>query len=232
MYGTDNYNFFMAVIKFLNDFFNLIYENFCLVCNTPCEKLTICSVCESDFIERKQNCTKSFNEITVYSWGLYSGKLRDGIIELKNGKKKLAGYFSYRLVKFWNELPDEIKKKDYLVIPVPSHKKRIKERGYCQSSLIANEFAKSTGYHFSKDCVIRTKETLYMNSLNNINERVSNIKNAFKITKKLNQNKNILIIDDILTSGSTLCELSKTILKDFPNTNLIGLTVSSGDTYS
>lgn len=222
----------MAIIKFLSDFFNLVYENSCLVCNIPCEKLVICHTCESGFTERKQNYTKSFKEITVYSWGLYSGKLREGIIELKNGKKNLANYFSLRLVEFWTSLPEEIKSKDYLVVPVPSHKKRIRERGYCQSSLIASKFAKSIGYSFSKDFITRKKETLHMNSLNNIDERVSNIKNAFKITDKPSQSKNILIIDDILTSGSTLCELSKTILEDFPEANLIGLTVSSGDTYN
>ena len=71
-----------------------------------------------------------------------------------------------------------------------------------------------------------------MNSLTSLNERVKNIKDAFKIISEEPIEKDILIIDDILTSGSTLRELARTIKEKYPKKNLIGLTVSAGDTYS
>lgn len=209
---------------------DLLYENSCLICNKSSKTNQVCSICENSFIQREENNLKSFPEIKVYSWGLYDGKLRQGIISLKAGKRKLANYFSKKLFDFWDSL-NEMKDKNYLVIPVPSHKKRIKERGYCQSTLIAKSFANSTDQNFLGDFVIRTKETKHMNNLENVNERLENIKDAFYIKDLGFEEKNILIIDDILTSGSTMCELARTIHKKYPEINLTGLTIASGDKY-
>ena len=215
----------------LSKIVSLIYENSCLICNQSSGVALVCKACEKEFVERKENYIKIFDKVTAYSWALYDGKLRTGILELKAGKKKLANYFGEKLVNFWNKIPEKIKNTDYMVIPVPSHKKRIKERGYCQSSLIASKFAESFGMKFSNGLVRRIKETKYMNSLKDINERQENIKNAFDISKQDIEVKNILIIDDILTSGSTLCELAKTIHAKYPDINLTALTIASGDTY-
>lgn len=218
--------------KFLTKLVNLIYENACLICDEPSKNMEICSNCENSFQDRKNNYLKIFPEITVYSWGLYDGKLRDGILKLKGGKKKLASYLGKKLYDFWSWLPTETKDIDYLVIPIPSHKKRIKERGYCQATLIAQEFASKAQKKFSNNLVIRKKETSLMNNLKNVKERKNNIRDAFCVTGQEPREKNILIIDDILTSGSTICELARTILEKYTQINLVGLTVASGDTYN
>ena len=217
--------------SFFNKLTELIFENSCLICNKTSKDFVVCGNCESDFVERKQNYIKYFQGITVLSWGLYNGQLREGILKLKGGKKELATYFSKKLIEFWIKIPEQIKHKDYVVIPVPSHKKRIKERGFCQSTLIANKFAKSSKKDFSGQFILRTKETKFMNSLQDINERIKNIKNAFKVREQIPKGKDILIIDDILTSGSTMCEVARTIHEKYPEINLVGLTVASGDTY-
>lgn len=210
---------------------DLLYENSCLICNEASKASLVCKKCEQDFIERKNNHIKRFEEITVFSWGLYEGRLREGIISLKAGKRKLADYFTNKLTVFWNKLNKDVKYKDYLVIPMPSHNKRIRERGYCQSTLIAKHFAESLNFNFSNQFATRIKETLFMNNLLNINERIENIKGAFKITDENPKENNILIIDDILTSGTTICELARAIHTKYPDKNLIGLTIASGDTY-
>ena len=219
------------MLRLLRNLTNLIYENSCLICNKGTKDLTVCKVCEKDFKERNENSTKYLELITVYSFGYYESKLRQGIINLKNGKKDLAKYFAGILKLFWKK-SNNIHQNDYLVIPVPSHKKRIKERGYCQASFIGEEFAQQLGYDFSNKFVIREKETAYMNSLENITERKKNIKNAFKVIKNNKSLNNILIIDDILTSGNTMCEIAKTIKQLYPDVNLVGLTIASGDTYT
>lgn len=220
------------MLKQLRQMVNLLYENSCLICNTSSKESLVCSTCENDFTERQENYAKSLQGITVFSWGMYDDKLRQGILQLKNGKKKLASYFSNILLNFWIKKLNQINHIKYLVIPVPSHKKRIRERGYCQSSLIASDFANYMGLDFSNKFVVRTKETLFMNSLSDISERIENVKNAFQATNEISKEKNILIIDDILTSGSTMCELARTIHKKYPEVNLVGLTVASGDTYN
>lgn len=210
---------------------SLIYENSCSICKGASKNFIVCKDCEKSFTQRKKTNYKTFEEITVYTWGVYEDRLRQGIIELKAGKRILSKYFSKKLSDFWKTLPQKATNINYLVIPVPSHKKRIKERGYCQSTLIAKDFAESVNQRFADDFVKRTKETKHMNSLENISERLKNIKDAFSVTDSKPEEKNILVVDDILTSGSTMCELARTIHKKYPGINLIGLTIASGDVY-
>lgn len=214
----------------LKTFVDLLFENYCLICGESSKQNIICSTCKNSFV-LKGNYQKSFKDTTVYTWGHYDGNLRNGIIALKSGKKKLAKYFAKCLANFWKELPVSIRNKEYIVIPIPSHKQRIKERGYCQTTLIAKDFTNETGLSLLAGSIIRDKKTKYMNSLNNIHERKENIKDAFKIISPIN-GENVLIIDDILTSGSTLSEIAKTIHKQNPKANIIGLTVAAGDKFS
>ncbi len=211
---------------------NLLYENACCICSNPCQGYSVCEFCENNFVIRDDNYLKQVDDFFVFSWAYYDGKLRQGIINLKNGKKKLANYLGYKLVELWEKMSLQIPNKNIMVIPVPSHKHRVKERGYCQSSLIADVFAKKLGLAFSKDLVIRRKKTKFMNSLINIKERKENIDNAFKLVNPIPENiKHIILVDDILTSGSTLSELARTIYRDYSDINLIGVTVASGDKY-
>ncbi len=220
------------MLKIFAKFLDLIFENSCLICNESCGQDFICKNCENSFTLRdKNNDIKHFKEITVYSWGMYDGRLREGIIALKSGKKRLADFFAKELIDFWNSLSKEIRNKNYIIHPIPSHKKRIKERGYCQTTLISKRFAQMAGLSFSDDLILRKKQTKFMNGLNNLSERKENIKGAFKIINPINT-KNILIIDDILTSGSTLCEVAKTIHQYNLDVNILGLTVAAGDKYN
>lgn len=209
---------------------DLLFENYCLICGESSGQNIICANCKNNFVI-KSNYQKSFKDITIYTWGRYDGSLRNGIIALKSGKKKLAKYFAKCLVDFWKGLPDTVRNKEYIVIPMPSHKQRIKERGYCQTTLIAKDFTNEIGLTLQTNFVIRNKRTKYMNSLNNIHERKENIKDAFKIIDPINE-ENILIIDDILTSGSTLNEIARIIHKQNSKANIIGLTIAAGDRYS
>ena len=223
------------MLKFFEKFIDSLYDDTCLICNKVSHKTVVCRACEESFNIRGPNqMRKNLQGITVYSWGIYEGSLRDGILKLKGGKRNLAEFFTKKLTAFWTKLPKEITSKDFTVIPVPSHKKRIKERGYCQTTLIADLLSKQIGYNFRNNIVIRTKETKYMNALNNINERIQNIQDAFKVTSDFSEEnvKNILVIDDIVTSGSTMNELVKTIQKQNQGINLVGLTIASGDTYN
>ena len=215
----------------LKEFLDLIYENSCLICKQSSSKDLVCHQCENSFIQRELNYNKTFNDLTIYSWGLYEGKLRDGIIQLKSGKKKLAKYFALKLADFWSKVKKNSDLNNYVVIPIPSHKKRIRERGYCQTSLIASNFAGELKINYLDKFITRNKETSFMNKLDSINDRKKNIENAFKLTDLKPESKNIILIDDILTSGSTMCELGKTIKQKYPHIELIGLTVASGDKY-
>jgi len=206
---------------------NLLFENTCPVCRNGCADLIICNSCERNLEVRKDLYIKELEGIKIYSWGLYDGNLRQAIISLKNGKKELSSLFANKLIDFWKSV-NKSNLNNFLVIQVPSHRKRIKERGYCQTTLISEHFAKNLSYFFSSSHIARKKETNFMNKLN-LEGRIENIKNAFEVVKPLENNLKIIIIDDIFTSGSTMQEIERTIHKEYPNVELIGLTVAAGD---
>ena len=103
--------------------------------------------------------------------------------------------------------------KDFIVIPIPLHPDRLKERGFNQSELIAEIFSRKTKTILERNNLKRIKLTKNQAELKNIEEREENIKNCFKLNnpEKI-KNKNIAIVDDVFTTGSTMNEAVK-ILK-------------------
>jgi len=103
--------------------------------------------------------------------------------------------------------------KNFIVIPIPLHPDRIKERGFNQSELIAKIFVNKTGASLSMNNLMRVKATKNQAELKNINERIANIENCFALSNpKEVENKDIVLVDDVFTSGSTMSEAVK-ILK-------------------
>lgn len=111
--------------------------------------------------------------------------------------------------------------KDYIknydaVSFVPLGKNRLLERGYNQSEIIAETISKIINIKLIDDIIYRKKETKALSSLNSKTERLNMIKNAFIVNYDYNdysEKINLLIIDDVFTTGSTLNEISKEIKK-------------------
>ncbi len=95
-----------------------------------------------------------------------------------------------------------------ILVPVPISKKRMKERGYNQAFILADGISKNLGISCIKDVLIRNIDTKPQNLLGPY-ERIENVKNAFSINNKylkMIKNKNVVIIDDIFTTGATINE--------------------------
>ncbi|MCI8636957.1 MAG: ComF family protein, partial [Clostridia bacterium] len=102
------------------------------------------------------------------------------------------------------------------IIPVPISKKRRKERGYNQSELIAKEMAKNLGIEYNTDCLFKVKNIVEQSKLNK-EERQKNIQGVYELHKQNKlQNKKILLIDDIYTTGSTVNECCKILKQASP----------------
>jgi ComF family protein len=100
-----------------------------------------------------------------------------------------------------------------LVVPVPLHLKRLKERGFNQSGLLAGEFARKIKAPVSFDIIVRKNQTRPQTRLKR-GERLKNVKGAFEISdKKRVRDRRILLVDDVFTTGTTLNECART-LKD------------------
>lgn len=112
-----------------------------------------------------------------------------------------------------------------ILIPVPLHKKRFKERGFNQSELLAKCLSEGTGQTVVSAAMIRKKYTLPQVDLK-MNERKANIRDAFYCADPaLVKNKNVILVDDVLTTGSTMAECAK-VLKAAGAERIWGLSLA------
>ena len=98
-----------------------------------------------------------------------------------------------------------------LLLPVPLHAKRLRQRGYNQALELARPIANSFGLPIDTSSCMRRKATTEQVGLS-AKKRKSNIKDAFEITGDF-RNKHVAIIDDVMTTGSTVSELSQQLLQ-------------------
>ena len=133
---------------------------------------------------------------------VYDDLTRASIAGFKyNGRKEYAEYYAVDIIRHLGAFIEHCRPD--ILIPVPISEKRRKKRGYNQSELIADRISERTGIPVSSDAVIRIKDTRPMKELSR-EERVKNLKGAFKIGCVDVQWKNALVVDDIYTTGSTV----------------------------
>jgi len=157
------------------------------------------------------------------SWGIYEGKLREIIRSYKfMGERSLA----YDLSGFLFELLDREFSDiefDYM-IPVPSHRKRRKERGFDHIETLCLQLSQKTGIELVSAEKIRNTPSQKGLSLD---QRRRNLKGVFRIhvPEKLNEKK-VLIVDDICTTGTTISELAITAKKSARVRYIAAVTVA------
>ena len=116
-----------------------------------------------------------------------------------------------------------------ILIPIPLSKKRYRERGYNQAELICREIIHLTpALTLEKNILIKTKETEHQARIKDRNARLKNIISSFAVkNENINKikNRNIILIDDITTTGATLLEAKK-VLKKAGAGKVIAFTVA------
>lgn len=198
--------------------FEILYPKQCLICG-KLKQDTICSKCYNTLkteakIENYNN--KSFNEhLYIFK---YEGKIRNLIIDYKFNDKPYLNELFAKIILKNEKICRKIKKYD-IIIPVPIHKKRKKERGYNQSELIVTKLAENLKIELGTDCLIKQKNTLPQSTLSK-KERQENAKQVYKIQNKQKiENKKIILLDDIYTTGNTTEECSKILKQNRSKTN-------------
>ena len=127
----------------------------------------------------------------------FDGVIRQAIHQLKyRNLRALAKLLQDYLAT--SPMPGEV------LVPVPLHRKRLRERGYNQSSLLAKELGKLTSLPVVDDCLIRQRHAPPQAKTSTVAERRSNVTNAFTCRDHRLRDKPVLLIDDVSTSGATL----------------------------
>ncbi|MBT7082389.1 MAG: ComF family protein [Chloroflexi bacterium] len=90
-----------------------------------------------------------------------------------------------------------------VLVPVPLHSSRLRERGYNQSELICRELGKLCNLLFEKKSLVRTQHTKSQTALNR-DQRADNVKDVFACKDDIFKGKRVLLIDDVCTTGATL----------------------------
>jgi len=144
------------------------------------------------------------------AFGLYTGTLRKAIHLLKFGKRTglarpLGALSRLAFSRFWDkDLVD-------LLIPVPLHIKRLRERGFNQSFLLIKEWVREEGIACDTGILRRVRQTRPHSELSR-KERISNVRGAFKLTRPEKvKDRTVILVDDVYTTGATVNECARLI---------------------
>ena len=164
------------------------------------------------------------NSIAIFS---YKKKLiKQAIWSLKfKNNTKMSKLFSQIIYDYLIEELAELKLSNNfdnpILIPIPISSGKKRERGYNQTELIAseiNKLDKNNSFEYRKNILKKTKNTLPQSRTKNKKEREENLKGCFKVVMpKLVKNRNIILLDDVITTGATLNEAKKTLRQHSPN---------------
>jgi len=126
--------------------------------------------------------------------------LREAVHALKyNGRTVLSGPLGGLMASYWmeNPLPADV------IVPVPLHVARLRERGYNQSALLAREMARRVGLAMDERTLIRRRATSPQVELNVV-QRKENVRDAFHCSGNGLTGRQVLLVDDVCTTGATL----------------------------
>lgn len=213
----------------LDELKNILFQNkdLCYLCKNKTENLSyICRDCYEnlEIINGESKVEFKYMSRSYYSLA-YNRFIRDQLSDYKfNGKSYLYKPFGEIMVNTAREMgiQDEID----LIMFVPSHRRKEAIRGYNQAELLGDYISKALKKPLSKKNLVKVKSTKEQSALNKLDRRL-NLKESFQIRDKEEiKGKNILLIDDIITTGVTLEELSKILLNSGAR-KIVGLTLTS-----
>jgi len=235
--------------NFLNNLINLIYPKRCVVCKSYIsnkdKQRFICDLCQSNIKKNvppfckycsrhiedgificKECKDKTFYFDEAFSSCMYEGVIRELIHQFKyNGKDYLGKFLAGLLIEFINTYKLPVKDFDF-VIPVPLYSSKLRQREYNQALILAGYIAEEFKIKLLKDALYKIRNTASQTELDS-QKRWENVSECFRTNPKISfKDKNILIIDDILTTGATTSEVAK-VLKSAGTRKITVLVLAS-----
>ena len=207
-----------------------IKEPFCQTCGHPLnpsaslpEKVFSCDNCPDDVKFRKARAIAYYDSVVGTAVKLLKYQ----------SKTIMAAPLADLMVEVMPELLD-VQDYDY-IIPVPIHKKKMRKRGYNQMELIGRRLSTKTGIPLELRSLAKSVNTPPQRGLD-AEDRQKNIKDSFEVSDRSKiEGKRILLIDDVMTTGATVSECAKVLLKDgkvrYTDIYVLTRAVQSSDFY-
>jgi len=234
---------------------DILFPPICVNCKKPLDKnensickkclskiqlnnTLFCPVCRARLPENKKICHFDCHYL-LGAAGNYDDLILQNLIQSFKYKsvKSLAPVLSELLIKYFNSLnplatrdlakPDKfyILNPSTIVVPIPLHPRRERERGFNQAKLITKNLVEKLNLEFC-DALVRLKNTKSQAQARDTEERAKNVKDCFKIIHpELVKEKNIILVDDVFTSGATINEAVK-ILKQNGAKKILALVIA------
>jgi len=224
---------------------SLIYKDGCVICGCSKDDAVLCKSCAKT-VEFLSPFAHSMTEgVEIFSAFIYDGVVKKLVQKLKfSHKKTAAGVLAEFLAKYFKRVLDERYKerafndwfKNTVVVPVPTNRSNVFKRGYNNVTEIAERLCDMCGGVFADDILIKVRDTKPQFKLR-VRERKSNVEGCFGVNiKKLVKYykkfsfKNILIVDDIVTTGATLDEAVKAVRQGLKTASAVGFKEIGGGT--
>ena len=179
-----------------------VNENFCLKCGL---------LIDAD----KEYCMYCDGKKRLFMRGrgtfLYNDRMKRSLLEFKySGRREYADYYARSMVRY---LGREIKSwKIDVIVPVPLSKHKYRTRGFNQAADLAIRIGKLMNIPVSESVDVKVHDTKSQKKLDAVHRR-ENLKGAFKVTCSLS-GLNVLIVDDVYTTGSTIESLAEQMLQN------------------
>lgn len=172
---------------------------YCMKCGKPVKEGEMyCEQCTS----RKMSFTQGRSVL------IYNDALKKSIVKFKYENRREYGDFYAWLMCRYAEKQILYWKPD-VIFPVPLHKRKQRTRGFNQAEYLARQIGKEFGIPVTETALKKVRDTRSQKKLN-AEERRKNLENAFEVCEDVN-GLNILVIDDVYTTGSTMNEIASVL---------------------
>lgn len=211
--------------RWFRDLLDFAFPPLCLGCGDFAENSElICEKCQDEIDTFSQpiclNCWQSIlsggecracgeEGFTLFAYGDYTDPLKQAVIQYKfKGMTSAARVFAPALQETFGNTINSLAP-DYLV-PIPLHSSRQYARGYNQAEILADELAELLSIPVAIDIIYRTKRRTPQSRLSE-SERERNIRGVFSVPETAEPGQTLVLIDDVVTSGSTVREAKRAL---------------------
>ena len=212
-----------------NFLLDLFFPKHCFNCQQEgeylCPDCQACLEISSIHQKEKYSCLDDLCFATDYQKPLVKKLIK--LFKYEPFIKELAITLTSLIIEHFQLLDQKPDFSDFVLIPVPLEKKKLKWRGFNQAEEIGKELSEFLNIEILNNVLIKTKETLPQVELSD-EERKENIKGAFSCQHpELVRERKVLLVDDIYTTGSTMAECAR-VLKKSGAKEVIGIVIARG----